>query len=326
MAMDHSASEHDEEACLPAGKRAFTGWLRLNRLPYLVFDVSPSLGRVFVRLWYQIITRFDPTRAMTFMNYGYADADGSARLALDPADEVNRYCIQLYHHLTSAVDIEGRDVLEIGCGRGGGSAFIARYLKPGSVTGVDIAHKAVDFCNSHYSVPGLSYVQGDAETLEFPDASFDVVINVESSHYYRSMARFLCEVRRVLRPGGHLLLVDFRSRRDVPKWRAQFGTSGFEVVREETITTNIFRALVLDNQRKLDLIHEHVPWLFRKVFKEFASTQGTSSYESFRHAHWEYLSFILRKTGHGLERAGGYGAGRGLPEPGLRIRRFPLQA
>jgi ubiquinone/menaquinone biosynthesis C-methylase UbiE len=263
----------------------------------MVFDVSPTIGRLFVRLWYQVITRFDPTKAMTFMNYGYADLSGADRLELDPADEINRYCIQLYHHLTSAVDVAGRDVLEVGCGRGGGSDFIARYLKPRQVTGLDIARKAVNFCNSQYSVPGLSYVQGDAEALKFPDASFDVVINVESSHYYRSTARFLGEVWRVLRPGGHLLLVDFRSSRDVPRWRAQFGTSEFEVVREETITPNIFRALVLDSQRKLDLIHKHVPWLFRKVFKEFASTRGTATYESFRHAHWEYLSFVLRKPG-----------------------------
>jgi ubiquinone/menaquinone biosynthesis C-methylase UbiE len=284
-----------EDSRLKHGRRTLTGWLRLNRLPYAIFDFSPTIGRVFVRLWYQVITRFDRAKAMTFMNYGYADLAGADRPVLDPSDEVNRHCIQLYHHLTSAVDVAGRDVLEVGCGRGGGSDFVARYLRPRSVTGVDIAHEAVDFCNSHYSAPGLSYVQGDAEALKFPDAWFDVVINVESSHYYRSMARFLGEARRVLRPGGHLLLVDFRSRHDVPKWRAQFGTSGFEVVREETITPNIFRALVLDNQRKLDLIHEHVPWLFRKVFKEFASTQGTATYESFRHAHWEYLSFILRK-------------------------------
>jgi ubiquinone/menaquinone biosynthesis C-methylase UbiE len=287
MAVDHSRGNH--------GRRTFTGWLRLNRVPYMVFDVSPTIGRVFVRLWYQVITPFDSARAMTFMNYGYADPDGADRLELDPADEVNRYCIQLYHHLTRAVDIAGRDVLEVGCGRGGGSDFIARYLKPRSVTGLDLAHKAVSFCTSHYTAPGLNWVQGDAEALKFPDESFDVVINVESSHYYRSMARFLSEVRRVLRPGGHLLLVDFRSRRDVPRWRAQFDTSGLEVIREETITPNIFRALALDNQRKLDLIHGHVPWLFRKVFKEFASTQGTATWESFRQSHWEYLSFILRK-------------------------------
>ena len=104
---------------------------------------------------------------MTFMNYGYAELADVDRLALDPSDEVNRYCIQLYHHLTSAVDIVGRDVLEVGCGRGGGSDFIARYLKPRSVTGLDIAHKAVDFCNSHYSVKGLSFV-GRCRGVEVP--------------------------------------------------------------------------------------------------------------------------------------------------------------
>jgi ubiquinone/menaquinone biosynthesis C-methylase UbiE len=280
---------------IKAGRRTLTGWLRLNKLPYLVFDISPTIGRAFVRLWYQVITHFDPEKAMTFMNYGYADLNGGTPLVLAPADEVNRCCIQLYHHLFSAIDIAGRNILEVGCGRGGGSAFVAQYLKPGSVTGVDIAHKAIEFCNSHYAVPGLSFTRGDAEALDFRDSSFDVVINVESSHYYRSMARFLTEVRRVLRPQGYLILADFRKRHEVAALRVQFQDSGFEVVREQTITSNIVCALDQDNQRKLDLIHKHVPWLFRKVFKEFASTRGTATYESFRQAHWEYFSFILRK-------------------------------
>ena len=57
---------------------------------------------------------------------------------------------------------------------------------------------------------GLSYVQADAENLPFDDASFDVVINVESSHCYPHIDRFLSEVRRVLAPGGCFGIVDFR--------------------------------------------------------------------------------------------------------------------
>jgi ubiquinone/menaquinone biosynthesis C-methylase UbiE len=47
--------------------------------------------------------------------------------------------------------------------------------------------------------------------MPFPDASFDAVINVESSHCYPSMGRFLSEVHRVLRPRGSLLFADLRT-------------------------------------------------------------------------------------------------------------------
>ena len=59
----------------------------------------------------------------------------------------------------------------------------------------------------------------------------------------------------------------------------------------------MFRALELDNERKLDLIHKHVPTLFRAVFCQFAATSGTPTWEKFRLGRWEYLSFVLRKPG-----------------------------
>ena len=201
---------------------------------------------------------------MTFMNWGYADKDPDAPFpALEPRDESERYCIQLYQHLTTGVDLKGRDVLEIACGRGGGASFIARYLKPASLTGIDIAGRAIDFCNRHHDTAGLTFARGDAEALAFGRDSFDAVINVESSHYYRSMPRFLSEVRRVLKPGGWFLFADFRKREEMPALRRQLVEAGFEMVRETNIPRNLLRALEVDNNRKLALIHKRVPWLFR---------------------------------------------------------------
>ncbi len=73
--------------------------------------------------------------------------------------------------------------------------------------------------------------------------------------------------------------------------RRQLVEARFEVVREANITGNILRALEVDNDRKLALIHQRVPWLFRKAFKEFAGTPGNATYESFSEARWKYSSF-----------------------------------
>jgi len=109
------------------------------------------------------------------------------------------------------------------------------------------------------------------------------------------MPRFLSKVRRVLRPGGFLLFTDFRAGHGIDALRRQVAGSGFDVVREELITANVLRALQLDEERKLALINSKVPWLVRKVFKEFASIRGIATYESSHKRHWEYISFILRK-------------------------------
>jgi len=276
--------------------RTLAQLLRLDKLPSGVFSLSPAIGRAIVRLWYHYLTYIDPDHEMTFMNYGYAETGPDALSpTLDREDEANRYCIQLYQHLTTGVDLKGRDVLEVGCGRGGGASFVARYLKPASLTGIDIAASSIDYCKRHYCTSGLTFARGDAVALDFGPGSFDAVINVESSHYYRFMPGFLAEVRRVLKPDGWFLFADFRKREEMPVLRRQLVDAGFEVVRETNITNNILRALEVDNERKLTLIHKRVPWLLRKTFKEFAGTPGSATYESFSEARWEYSSFTMRR-------------------------------
>ena len=286
-------------SCPPATSytegRSLAQRLRVDKLPARVFSLSPTAGIVITRLWYRYMTHLDRKHDMTFMNYGYADTAPDASFpALAPEDEANRYCIQLYQHLIAGVDLGGRAVLEIGCGRGGGASYVARYLRPASLTGIDLAASAVDYCNRHYCIAGLTFARGDAEALAFGPSSFDVVINVESSHSYRSVPRFLAEVRRVLKPDGWFLFADFRRREEMPALRQQLVEAGFEVVRATDITPNILRALVVDNERKLALIHRSVPWLIRKTFKEFAAVPGSATYESFSERRWEYTSFVAR--------------------------------
>ena len=62
----------------------------------------------------------------------------------------------------------------------------------------------------------MTFQQGDAENLPFDAEQFDVVLNVESSHTYPQMEKFLSEAHRVVQPGGHFLFADIRETRNIP--------------------------------------------------------------------------------------------------------------
>jgi ubiquinone/menaquinone biosynthesis C-methylase UbiE len=276
----------------------------VNRSPasllFRVFDKLADVShvkKIIIRAWYQYLSELDKDASVTFMNYGYAQLDSQEReIELRPEDQANRYCIQLYQRVSGAVELRGKNVLEVGSGRGGGASFIARYLQPDSMTGVDFSSKAIAFCRSHYHDEGLSFLHGDAEKLPFPANSFDAVINVESSHCYNSMERFLREVTRVLRPGGHFLFADLRLREAMPLLREQLRGAGFSVLEEERINPNVLKALELDSERKLAIIRSKASKFMRGRVEEFAGLKGSPVYTRFETGEWEYMRFAMQKV------------------------------
>jgi SAM-dependent methyltransferase len=247
------------------------------------------------------------TRDWAFMNYGYAPDDGPVdgpvdgglrhRLAptLDPADEPDRLCIQLYDRTLDGLDLSGRDVLEIGSGRGGGAQYLARYGRPRTVTGIDFSRTAVRLSRRHRSAPALGFRVGDAQATGLPDASVDVVVNVESSHCYGSMEAFVREVHRVLRPGGHFVWADLRGRDDVDAVRRQLSGSGLEPVAEEDLTAGVLRAMRLDSDRKAELVRAWIPRPFRRAIRPFAGLEGTRNYVGLGDGSLRYLRAHLVK-------------------------------
>jgi ubiquinone/menaquinone biosynthesis C-methylase UbiE len=264
------------------------------------FDVaaraSPKFRRLMMKSWYETLVLIDRERDITFMNYGYSDLNGAGDLPLRDNEQENRYSIQLYHHVAAAIDLEGKDVVEVGSGRGGGASYVARHLGPRSMKGIDFSKKAIEFCRKYYSVDGLSFLRGDAEELPLVDHSVDVIINLESSHCYGSMTRFLSEVYRVLRPDGHFLFSDHRDHDKISLLHEQLKDSGLRLVKETDITQNVVAALDLDNERKQRMIAKKCPRVLRREAEEFAAMKGTRAYETFRSGYSRYFSFVLHKS------------------------------
>jgi ubiquinone/menaquinone biosynthesis C-methylase UbiE len=254
------------------------------------------LKRTLWKRWYQFLARGYPQGDWTFMNYGFAELDSRApELHLEAADEPNRYFIQLYHQVVGSVDLRGLDVLEVGSGRGGGCSYIARYLQPRSTLGIDFSEKAVALSQKLHAVPHLSFEQGDAEALPCKDGVFDAVVNVESSHCYGSMERFLGEVSRVLRPGGYFLWADMRPRGQRDAVHGQFQRAGLALRQEADITANVLLALDRINDRKRETIRRHVSKYLLRWFEDFAGVRGTRVYEALRAGEVQYWRCTLQK-------------------------------
>ncbi len=270
----------------------------VQQLNSLISAVAPGFKPRFqtalIRASYSTISVILKNEDSAFLNYGYVPLDSNeTALKLDPDDEADRFSIQLYSHVAGRGDLRGKDVLEIGCGRGGGASFMARYLHPASLTGVDLSARAVRCCQRRHPIERLTFLRGEAEHLPLPSKSFDAVVNVESSHCYPSFERFLDEVARVLRPNGVFLFADIRPREEVAPLRERL-KQRFTVVEEEFITANVIRALELDSDRKSLLIQKRAPRFLHRALQAFASVNGSPTFDAFACGALQYVRFVLQ--------------------------------
>jgi SAM-dependent methyltransferase len=245
------------------------------------------------RTWYWYVNRVDKNAEILFMNYGYSGYD--PRIDLLPEEEPNRFSIQLYHLLAASVDIRDKKIVEIGCGRGGGLSYITKKFSPEQALGIDLDKIAVGFNKKFYKLNNMTFMQGDAQNLPLIDNSFDVLINVESSHRYPEMKLFLNEVYRILRPGGYFLLTDFRYDHEMPEFKKLMESSGMKILKEELITHSVVEALNNDDARKRKLVKKLVPGILHDIALNFAGTIGSETYNNFKDRKYIYFYYVFQK-------------------------------
>jgi SAM-dependent methyltransferase len=109
-----------------------------------------------------------------------------------------------YHlpELFASLDGDGKKLLEVGCGIGVDSIQLAK--RGYQVTAVDLTENALTVARQFAERRGVSidFQLGNAEGLDFPDASFDAVYSFGVLHHTPDIGRSVAEVHRVLRPGG----------------------------------------------------------------------------------------------------------------------------
>jgi SAM-dependent methyltransferase len=97
--------------------------------------------------------------------------------------------------------VNNKVILEIGCGHGYGTNYLAeRDAK--LVVGADMSEAALEYCRRYSGREELQFVRLDATRLPFDDSSFDVIVSYEVIEHLRDQGIFLSEVARLLKDGG----------------------------------------------------------------------------------------------------------------------------
>ena len=143
----------------------------------------------------------------------------------------------------------GRQVLDVACGVGYGSARLA--ASAAHVVGGDLSEEAIAYAQARYAADNVEFRVLDAAALPFADGSFDVVCSFETIEHLPDRDAYLDEVARVLRPDGVLLVSTPRSdstteQPDNPFHLVEYSSEDFE-----RLLRGRFRSVELYGQRRL---------------------------------------------------------------------------
>jgi len=125
----------------------------------------------------------------------------------------------------------GEEVLDVGCGTGTLALEVARRAgRAGRLVGVDPSTEQIARARSkaaRHSVP-IDFQIGVIEHLPFPDQTFDVVLSTLMMHHLPASLKRqgLAEIARVLKPGGRLIIADFKPKKERKGQAARFHAGG----------------------------------------------------------------------------------------------------
>lgn len=123
----------------------------------------------------------------------------------------HHYVWTTLRYLSDRVDFDGTEaVLDVGCGTGVLEEFLLKRWPGLSITGVDISEKMLTVAgNKHTLSPNLTFLQANASDLPFESEKFDAVVCANCFHYFDQPGQTLVEMKRVLKKGGRLVLLDW---------------------------------------------------------------------------------------------------------------------
>jgi len=226
--------------------------------------------------------------------------------------------LQLMEHLAELANIQtGCTVLDIGCGFGGSSIYLAQKYKA-SATGITISPVQVEMARKAAAAEHLDarFLLMDAEALDFPQ-QFDLLWSVESISHYHDHRSFFANAARFLKPGGLFALTDwfkkpglspaqeqkfiepidrgmFIELETMDDYESYLVASGLEIVQSQDLTRQCAKSWDIG----LDMIRDKSLWILAaKMGKDFVA--NLRSFKAMRAGYssgnFVYGLFIARK-------------------------------
>ncbi len=137
---------------------------------------------------------------------------GEGYLSPGGPDEIKR--------IVEGVDFSGKRVLDLGCGTGGISLFLAETFSSDEIVGFDVDKSLTDRAEADAKERGLAgrtaFVFAQPGPLPFGDGSFDIVFSKDAMIHIADKEPLMAEIFRVLKPGGLIAACDWMSGTDGP--------------------------------------------------------------------------------------------------------------
>ena len=204
--------------------------------------------------------------------------------------------------------IDGKQVLEIGCGMGFDSVELMK--RGAELTATDLTPSAIELACRHFRIMNLTPVDARVANvleLDFPDESFDAVYSIGVVHHTGDTPRALQEIRRVLKPGGWAVISHIYRRPSFFSALSRLGRENIEFKEEDAPVIDFFTEVevlgMLDGFEVEEMTQDHFRALpvARQGFKAALYTFGfkpvynllpVSVAKKFAHK----ISFIAKKT------------------------------
>lgn len=202
-----------------------------------------------------------------YLNWGY-HSDGPDR---DQAchriaeHEPNHSQARLVLEIIGKTPLDGKRIMDIGCGRGGALALLQRFYTPTQLIGIDISPSNIAYCRQQHPGRRLRFQLGDACRLPHPDNSVDVVLNMESSGAYSDLPAFFGQVQRILVPQGYFCFSDVIDQESLPLLQEALSLCGLELQQHRSV-----RQEVLASRRRAS------PHLWRRLQQVLAELDNPS--------------------------------------------------
>jgi 2-polyprenyl-3-methyl-5-hydroxy-6-metoxy-1,4-benzoquinol methylase len=164
----------------------------------------------------------------------------------------NENSIEHLHRYSIAMEyVKGKTVLDIACGEGYGANLLAQIGK--SVIGIDKDEQIIQNAKRSYVRDNLIFSEGSVEKIPLPGQHVDVVVSFETIEHTDQHERMLYEIKRVLKPGGLLIIStpDKTLYSEKRSYRNPFHKK--ELTRNEfhVLLKNYFLHIVLAEQRMI---------------------------------------------------------------------------